>query len=37
VLGALGQPDTALETARFGAAPGGATVEALEPLFPKQQ
>jgi methionyl-tRNA synthetase len=36
ILGALSQPDTALASARYGAAPGGATVEALRPLFPKQ-
>jgi methionyl-tRNA synthetase len=36
VLGALGQTDTSLEGARFGAAPGGASVQALEPLFPKK-
>jgi methionyl-tRNA synthetase len=36
-LAALGQPETSLDSARFGAAPGGAKVQALEPLFPKKQ
>jgi methionyl-tRNA synthetase len=36
-LGALGQTGTSLDSARFGAAPGGASVQALEPLFPKTQ
>ena len=36
-LAALGQPETSLDSARFGAAPGGASVQALEPLFPKTQ
>ncbi len=37
-LGALGQPDdTSWEQARLGACPGGARIEKLEPLFPKQQ
>jgi methionyl-tRNA synthetase len=36
-LAALGQPETSLDSARFGAAPGGASVQPLEPLFPKTQ
>src|SRR5205085_12415421 len=36
VLGALGQPDVSLDTAVFGAGGGGAKVEALDQLFPKQ-
>jgi methionyl-tRNA synthetase len=35
-LAALGRPDTSLEGACYGAAPGGASVQALEPLFPKK-
>jgi methionyl-tRNA synthetase len=36
-LAALGRPETSLDSARFGAAPGGARVQVLEPLFPKTQ
>jgi methionyl-tRNA synthetase len=36
LLGALGRPDIEFAGARFGAQPGGATVEAIEPLFPKR-
>jgi methionyl-tRNA synthetase len=35
-LAALGAPDTAYETAAFRVRPGGGTVTALEPLFPKR-
>ncbi len=35
LLAALGRPELALAGAAFGAAPGGAQVEALEQLFPK--
>ena len=35
VLAALGQEDLSLDRARIGAVPGGATVEKLEPLFPR--
>jgi len=35
LLAALGTPDTSLETATYGALPGGAQVEKLPPLFPK--
>jgi len=35
LLAALGQSDLALDAATFGAAPGGATVAKLAPLFPK--
>jgi methionyl-tRNA synthetase len=37
LLGALGAPDTGLETARYGAHPGGQTVQKLPPLFPKPE
>jgi methionyl-tRNA synthetase len=37
LLQALGAPDTAIETAAYGARPGGAGVEKLPPLFPKPQ
>jgi methionyl-tRNA synthetase len=37
LLAALGQEDTALTGAEYGAAPGGAWVEKLAPLFPKPQ
>jgi methionyl-tRNA synthetase len=36
-LAALGQPETSLDSARYGSAPGGANVQELEPLFPKTQ
>jgi methionyl-tRNA synthetase len=36
LLEALGRPELGLDTARYGAAPGGATVAKLEPLFPKR-
>ncbi len=35
LLSALGQADRSLETARFGSVGGGATVDELEPLFPR--
>ena len=35
LLEALGQPDTSLDGAVFGARPGGATVARVPPLFPK--
>ena len=35
LLGALGQEDRSIESATFGSASGGATISALEPLFPK--
>ena len=35
LLGALGQPALKLDGARFGAAGGGARVQAIPPLFPK--
>jgi methionyl-tRNA synthetase len=35
LLSALGQPDTALAGAEYGAQPGGAHVQRLAPLFPK--
>jgi methionyl-tRNA synthetase len=35
LLAALGRPDGSLETASYGALPGGARVEKLPPLFPK--
>jgi methionyl-tRNA synthetase len=35
LLAALGQEDRSIDGARYGAAPGGATVEKLPPLFPK--
>jgi methionyl-tRNA synthetase len=37
LLGALGQPDLALDGAVYGGRPGGARVEKLAPLFPKPQ
>ncbi len=37
LLGALRAPDLALAGARFGAQPGGASVERLPPLFPKPE
>jgi methionyl-tRNA synthetase len=37
LLAALGQEDLALETAAFGARPGGATIGKLPQLFPKPQ
>jgi methionyl-tRNA synthetase len=37
LLQALNAPETAVETAAFGAVPGGATVGELAPLFPKPQ
>ena len=37
LLAALGRPDDALAGAELGAAPGGARVERLPPLFPKLQ
>jgi methionyl-tRNA synthetase len=37
LLAALGQEDGTVAGARFGAAPGGATVERVPPLFPKPQ
>jgi methionyl-tRNA synthetase len=37
LLAALGNEDLSLPGARFGSAPGGATVQKLEPLFPKRQ
>ena len=37
LLAALGREDTALTGAEYGAAPGGARVERLAPLFPKPQ
>src|SRR3954452_21282099 len=37
LLEALGAPDTSLETARYGAHPGGQGVEKLAPLFPKPE
>jgi methionyl-tRNA synthetase len=37
LLAALGQTDTALAGAAYGAAPGGARVERTPPLFPKPQ
>jgi methionyl-tRNA synthetase len=37
LLAALGHEDTALARAEYGAAPGGARVERLPPLFPKPQ
>jgi len=36
VLGALGEPGTDYECARYGAAEGGSGVGELEPLFPKR-
>jgi methionyl-tRNA synthetase len=35
LLSALGQPDTALAGAEYGAQPSGAHVQRLAPLFPK--
>jgi methionyl-tRNA synthetase len=35
ILHALGRPEVGLDGATFGSGPGGAKVEALEPLFPK--
>jgi methionyl-tRNA synthetase len=35
LLAALGAPDASIEGARLGAAPGGAQVERIPPLFPK--
>jgi hypothetical protein len=35
LLDALGQDGLSLDTATFGARPGGATVGKLAPLFPK--
>ena len=37
LLAALGEDDLGMEAAVFGARPGGATVGALDPLFPKPQ
>jgi methionyl-tRNA synthetase len=37
VLAALGQTGLSLDDARIGAVPGGATVEKIEPLFPRVQ
>jgi methionyl-tRNA synthetase len=37
LLAALGEEDLALESAAFGARPGGNSVSALPPLFPKPQ
>jgi methionyl-tRNA synthetase len=37
LLAALGEGDLALDTATFGARPGGGTVQTLPPLFPKPQ
>jgi methionyl-tRNA synthetase len=37
LLRALGAPDDSLAAATFGERPGGASVEALPPLFPKPQ
>jgi len=37
LLAALGEEELALDTARFGARPGGGTVGELPPLFPKPQ
>jgi methionyl-tRNA synthetase len=37
LLAALGEEDLALDTATFGARPGGGTVQTLPPLFPKPQ
>jgi methionyl-tRNA synthetase len=36
LLAALGRPELDLAGARYGAAPGGQRVEAIEPLFPKR-
>ena len=35
LLGALGREDRSLDTARFGAFPGGARIGELDQLFPK--
>jgi methionyl-tRNA synthetase len=35
LLGALGQPDLALEQARLGAVGGGATIQEVGQLFPR--
>jgi hypothetical protein len=35
LLQALGQPDLALDSAEYGARPGGAQVGDLAPLFPR--
>ena len=37
LLAALGEDDTTLEVAQYGARPGGGRVEKLPPLFPKPQ
>jgi methionyl-tRNA synthetase len=37
LLAALGEEDLALESAAFGARPGGGSVDKLAPLFPKPQ
>jgi methionyl-tRNA synthetase len=37
LLDALGAPDTSLETARYGAHPGGQGIQKLAPLFPKPE
>jgi methionyl-tRNA synthetase len=37
LLAALGEEDATLAVARYGARPGGASVQKLPPLFPKPQ
>ena len=37
LLAALGEEETTLAVALYGARPGGARVEKLPPLFPKPQ